>query len=250
MRSSIVLVALLLPVWFLAPNAPARPDEPASPAPQPRIEFPEITFDFGSVYQNEEVTHVFTFRNAGNAPLKIESVKSTCGCTAALSEAKEIAPGAASSVKVTFRSGSYRDRVTKHVTVDSNDPTQPRVTLTMVGVVKVEVEVKPGGVYLGSSVKVGEKVERAVEITPVDVKSFKITGVTSDNPNVQVSKPQPLGDNRSGYRLTITVGPLDKPGRVNARLTVHTDLLHSREIGIPVYGKIVAGDSPERARPQ
>jgi hypothetical protein len=238
---SLCLLALALPA--LAGQSPEQPQ------PQPRIEFGQTSFDFGAIYQNDEVIHVFAFRNTGNATLEIENVKSTCGCTAALPGTRELAPGAESTVKVTFRSGAMRYHVTKHIYIDSNDPVEPRVTLTIEGEVKVEVEVDPRGIYLGQ-VKVGEKVERTVEITPVDVKSFKIADATSDSPNIRVGRPQPLPDKRPGYRLTITFGPLDRTGPVNAKVTVHTDLPHSREIVIPVYGKVVGEDASQPPRRQ
>ncbi len=243
-----IVVAVLLVAAMASGGAVSVYAAEVPKAPAPRIEFSEVVFDFGSVYQNAEVIHVFKFRNAGDAILKIENVKTTCGCTAAMPESRELAPGAESSIKVTFRSGSFHDRVTKHIDVDSNDPMQPRVTLTVQGIVKVEVELKPSGIYFGSSTKVGEKIERTIEITPVDVKSFKITDVTSDNPEVKVSKPQPLGDKRPGYRLVVTLGPFDRVGRVNGKLIVRTNLPHTKQITILVYGKVVSGESPEPAR--
>lgn len=219
-------------------------------ASAPRIEFTETTFHFGTMYQNEEITHLFVFRNTGDAPLVIEQVKSTCGCTGAMPEARELAPGAESTLKVTFRSGSFRDRVTKHVHVDSNDPTQPRVTLTIQGLVKVEVEVAPRSIYLGQGIKVGEKAERNVELTPVGVESFKIISVAADSPTVKVGKPMPLPDKRPGYRLAIAFGPLDQPGRINAKVTIITDLAHTQKIVIPVYGKVIGEDAPQPPRPR
>lgn len=42
----------------------------------PQIEFVEgTTFDFGNVQANEQLTHVFVFKNAGDTMLKIENVK-------------------------------------------------------------------------------------------------------------------------------------------------------------------------------
>lgn len=242
--------------FFLLPFA----FSPPASASQPRIQFTETTFDFGDVYQNEEVTHAFVFRNTGDAALKIQRVWSTCGCTATAVQGEGgsaltrlegnppawlLAAGATGEIKVTFRGGSYRDRVTKHVYVDTDDPVEPRVTLTVQAVVKVEVQVDPRGVYLGGAIKVGEKVERTIELTPVAVKSFKITSVTADSPLVRVGKPQPLPDQVPGYRLIVTCGPLHQPGRVYANITITTDLPHTKQLVIPVYGKVIAQDASQ-----
>ncbi len=41
----------------------------------PRIEFNEMSYDFGNVKQNSELKHIFIFKNTGNSILKIEKVK-------------------------------------------------------------------------------------------------------------------------------------------------------------------------------
>lgn len=43
----------------------------------PKIEFPQGEFDFGEVEAGTKVEHVFTFKNTGDAPLKIEKVGSS-----------------------------------------------------------------------------------------------------------------------------------------------------------------------------
>ncbi len=208
-----------------------------------------MTFDFGAMYQNEEVSHTFTFRNGGDAVLNIEKVKSSCGCTAAMPDKRKLAPGEQATIKVTFKSGTRRDRVTQHVSVDSNDAAQPRVTLTVQGVVKVEVDVVPRGFYIGK-IKPGETVERSIELLPVTVKSFKILGVTATNPALHVGEPVPLKDEkdkeRGGYRLDVRFGPAEEPGRISARVIIQTDLEHSKKLRISVYGT-VAEEEPSSA---
>jgi len=50
---------------------------PAATGPQPRIQFEEVVYDWGAVYQNEKVPHIFTFKNVGQGELVIEKVKSS-----------------------------------------------------------------------------------------------------------------------------------------------------------------------------
>jgi hypothetical protein len=42
---------------------------------KPKLEFTEIKFDLGEMYQNQEASHIFKFKNAGNEALKIDNVK-------------------------------------------------------------------------------------------------------------------------------------------------------------------------------
>jgi hypothetical protein len=42
---------------------------------EPRIEFAEMTYNFGKVEQKSEVKHVFAFKNTGNSTLSIDKIK-------------------------------------------------------------------------------------------------------------------------------------------------------------------------------
>ena len=209
----------------------------AASAPAPRIQFDQSSFDFGTMFQEESVGHEFVVRNTGDAPLKIDKVTTSCGCTAALPTEQEIATGKTAAIKVTFRSGRMRDRVTKYIYVESSDPLQPRATLTITGIVKREVEVTPSSVVFGN-VKIGEVVERAVLIRPVDVKSFRILDVKSEHKAVHVDRPEAIKDKQGGYRLRVRLGPLSQPERVYTTILVHTDLEHTKDLRITLYGKV------------
>ncbi len=224
-------------------EAKDAPDE--QPGGAPRIEFDELAHDFGSVYQYGDISHSFVFRNTGTAMLVIGKVRSTCGCTPAVAGKDEIPPGDVGEIDVTFRSGSRRGRFTKHVYVDSNDPVNPRVDLTVTGDVRVEVDVTPRGVYIGR-LKVGETLERWVELTAVEVPSFSILEVRKTHQALTVLKPVKLPGEPCRYRLGIRFGPVTEPGRVSAKVILRTDLPHTPELTISVYGKVTDGAEPAR----
>lgn len=70
----------------------------------PVIEFQEKEKDFGSITQGDKVEHIFTFKNTGDGPLKIQNVAVTCGCTAPNWPKDAIAPGATGELKVVYNS--------------------------------------------------------------------------------------------------------------------------------------------------
>jgi hypothetical protein len=203
----------------------------------PRIKFDKPDFDFGNIYQEENVTHEFAFKNSGDAPLKLGKISSSCGCTAAYPSGQEIAPGKTGSIRITFSAGRMRNKVSKHIYIDTNDTTNPRATLTFTGFIKRAVDIAPFGIFLGT-VKVGQSVEREVTIRPVDVKSFRILEVRSNHQGVHVSDPEPINDEQGGYRIKIRFGPLDAPTRINTTVIVRTDLKHAKDLRITVYGRV------------
>jgi hypothetical protein len=214
----------------------------------PRLVLDDPVFDFGTIYQGDPVTHAFRLRNAGDALLKLQAVRDSCGCTTSSASAQEIAPGATGEVTVALHTALLRDQVLKHVYVDTDDRATPRATLTLEGFVKREVDILPAGVYLGS-VPVGQSAAREVEIRPLEVKSFRILRVASDKEAIQVSDPQPIADQRGGYRLTITLQAQPEPVRLITIVKIRTTLPHARELEIPVYGRVFAPASRPQGPP-
>ena len=103
--------------------AGAAAAEETKPAPRIRVE-PE-SFDFGNTLPGKTLRKEFTIRNFGDAALVLESISTTCGCTAALPEERRIEPGGSTPLRVTFETRRYSGKVERRVLVRSNDPDTP-----------------------------------------------------------------------------------------------------------------------------
>ncbi len=105
----------------------------------PKIVVQQSEHDFGDIVQGEKVTHNFTVTNTGGDVLEITNVRASCGCTAALPEKKDLAPGESTNIKVEFNSLGRIGKQNKTVYVTSNDKDNPEVQLKFTGnVVKSE----------------------------------------------------------------------------------------------------------------
>ncbi len=105
----------------------------------PTIKFKENTWNFGQTQQGKILTHVFKFDNTGSETLIISNVRTSCGCAAALISSREVKPGQAGEIKVTFNTKGYEGEQTKYIYVDSNDAKTPKVQLA----VKAAIDVPP-----------------------------------------------------------------------------------------------------------
>jgi len=108
-------------------------------APKPRAVFKETSHDFGKVKQGDVVSYEFVFKNEGAAPLIVEKVETTCGCTAALVSEKKVGPGKEGKIKTTFDTRGYSGRLSRYIYLVSNDGGDPRRELTLVA----DIEVPP-----------------------------------------------------------------------------------------------------------
>lgn len=95
----------------------------------PRIAVPTAMFDFGKVTEGDQLTHVFTLKNEGNAKLTLDRVRTSCGCTVANLKAKELAPGASTELEVKFDTAGRHGQNRKVVTIESNDSKSPRTQI-------------------------------------------------------------------------------------------------------------------------
>lgn len=94
------------------------------------IEFENTVFDFGSIVEGETVTYVFNFTNTGDAPLVINNVRSSCGCTVPAYSKEPLNPGEDGFIKVTFNSSGKQGSQYKIVTVTTNtDPTDTELVV-------------------------------------------------------------------------------------------------------------------------
>ena len=104
---------------------------------KPKAVFKETTHDFGKVKQGDVVSYEFVFKNEGSAPLVIEKVETTCGCTAALASEKTIGPGKEGRIKATFDTRGYSGRLARYVYLVSNDGENVRRELSLVAEIQV-----------------------------------------------------------------------------------------------------------------
>lgn len=84
-----------------------------------KMEFKSETIDYGEIKKGSDGLRVFEVKNIGDAPLVIEDVKSSCGCTVPKKPETPIMPGETGKIEVKYdtnRPGPIR----KTVTVYSN----------------------------------------------------------------------------------------------------------------------------------
>jgi len=205
---------------------------PAMAAPQ--ISAIEKSFDFGTLYQGEAVTHVYTFQNSGDAPLVIDKVRSSCGCTAAILSKKNLQPGEQGEVKATFNSSRFRGPITKKVYLYSNDPRQKTYELELKALVK-EVLVRTPHRISGGPIQPGEKHTSTLELTNEWKDAVAVTEIVSGLPALQAELDRDALPPGEKATLSISITPDKSQRRINTYVILRTDNPLLPEIRIPVF---------------
>ena len=90
------------------------------------IEFEDAEYDFGEISLGSSVELSFKFKNTGESPLIIQSVKAACGCTVLKDWPKEaIMPGESGEIPIVFTAKFPGDQK-KYVSIIAN--TRPSIT--------------------------------------------------------------------------------------------------------------------------
>jgi hypothetical protein len=101
----------------------------------PQIELELTVMDLGEVVNGEIVSRDVSVRNVGEAPLIVDSVSTSCGCTSATLTPMTIAPGATANLHIELDSGAHGPELTgtlvRQVFINSNAPDQPEAQVEL-----------------------------------------------------------------------------------------------------------------------
>ena len=90
------------------------------------FKFEQETIDYGKIIKGSEGERTFVFTNVGDAPLIIQSIKSSCGCTVPKKPENPIMPEEKGEIKVSYdtnRIGGF----SKQITILSNAITARKI---------------------------------------------------------------------------------------------------------------------------
>ncbi len=107
-------------------TATPTPADEKPEGPLPVLQFEKIEHDFGTIAEGQLVEYTYKFKNAGEAPLIIQSAQPSCGCTVPDWSKEPIPAGGTGFVKASFDSNGKPDIQNKTIAVTAN--TWPKQT--------------------------------------------------------------------------------------------------------------------------
>ena len=169
------------------------------------MEAPQSAFDFGWRDSAETVTNRFVLRNAGDVPLYLTDIRTSCGCTRAEPERRALAPGEETELEVRTALRGLNGRIRKSVTVTSNDPNTPHLSLWVEGDARAAVSLEPPSVSFGRIDPRHPPVAETVRLTGY-LTNVTIQAATSDTSAFTVTRAP------DGRALTVAPILSSEPG--------------------------------------
>jgi hypothetical protein len=145
---------------------------------------------------------------------------------------KDVPPGGAGEIKATFKSKGYNGAVKKTVTVETNDPKNRMVRLSLAGKVLAEVAVTPRYVNFGSVKKDDPRKKMKLEIEFQKDRKIKIKEVSSESEAVIVT---PVKEDAQGAEYSVSLADKVPSGRVTGQILVRTNSSKNPQIKVPVH---------------
>lgn len=183
----------------------AAEDALAGKVKAPRVETPEIEFDFGVKEKNKETVkgeHDFKVINTGNMPLTLAKKSKSCFCTEFSIAKKTLQPGESTVVNVKWDAERGGGSFKQSVLLTTNDPVHPEIFFNVKGLFTSPVVCHPNQLIF-SGVSNNEEQSREFHIlgfgTDSDDAPIPLEIADSD---VTVSDPE-------HFKVTLTPGTLD-----------------------------------------
>ena len=122
----------------------------------------------------------FKYQNPGKTPVRFKSVHASCGCTTAQTQKDEVPPGQSGEITATFNIGDRTGTQIKTVTVETDDPTNPKTVLTLKTIIPQQLEISPTFVFWKQGDKPDPKTITVKVGKEFTVKHIKVTSSSPD----------------------------------------------------------------------
>ena len=203
--------------------------------------FPERAYRFKPIVAGVKVSHDYAILNKGTDVLKINMVKTSCGCTIA-SYPRQIPAGGRDNISVRLNTSGYGgNSIRKIIVVSTNDPKQPNVNLTIDGKVKKFAKITPKFAHLEGNV--GETLEQDITIMPQPDLPFKIKKIKAKKGEfIKYFLIEPEEKTPLKFILHVENAKFEA-GRYADYIQLTTDSKIKRTLNIGIYGYIKAKPS-------
>jgi hypothetical protein len=152
---------------------------------QPKVTVDRTNVDLGVIYNGAIKKARVVVKNGGKDTLKILGVYTSCGCTTVKQPKTTLTAGESDAVEVEFNSTGFRGKITKHITIQTNDPASPQVYIALVADVIDELEpVSRSSVIWLGAIPVGKAVEQPIAFKNVSGKPMTLRGYKSSSEQV------------------------------------------------------------------
>lgn len=226
---------LWLTIHLVQPTCPQAGRERGTldrSGPRLRIDKPEI--DFGVVIPGTELKAEFRLSNEGDTLLHLKNLRTSCGCAPPALDARQLLPGSATTLRVTFRVPMHAETFRHQILFDTDDPACPQASVWVHGTGRWPIQANPMQVDF-PSIEEGATLSQEVELFSPGGEPFKVTGIAASSHRIVVEKG-PAEPHVHRFRICVKGEML---GRFQEAVRFSTDVAARPFIIVPVSGEVL-----------
>jgi hypothetical protein len=172
--------------------------------------------EFHRTPQDKSVEAKFAFKNVGAAPVTIENIRTSCGCTSADPDKKTYAPGESGEIKAKFTFGGRIGGQRKLIRVFTSDRGNEPAVLDLRVFIEEPLKVNPALVFW----RTGEAPSpKTVQITAAPDRPVRVKEVTTSGPAFKAT----LQTIKAGEEYAISIVPTGTAGKQVGVINIETD---------------------------
>ncbi len=258
-----VAVGVGITQWELADRSDVSPADlpngnPGTPGGTPDSsdkEFPLVVvedseeFNFGRMEFNSTESHVFVFRNEGDAPLELTLGETTCRCTLSEIGKDTIEPGGSAEVTVEWTATTRSPEFRQSATIETNDPRHPSVSLVVFGQVTLSIRAQPEDIAFSdisatstrtAYVRIYGYGQKPLEIEAPELTTRETAG--HFEAKLRRLEKEELAEEagaKSGLELSVTVKPGLPLGPILQTIRLRPNVPDVAALEIPIGGRVV-----------
>jgi hypothetical protein len=200
--------------------------------------------DFGDVPNFTSTKHRVILKNTGTDTLILSEIGTSCGCTATLLSNDHIPPNDSANLDVTFDAERFAgQRVTKRISMVTNDETQTAVAINFkVNVVNI-VDLSPKYFYIRTTENA--PTTGALTITNTSDRTIHISNVRSNQeifvPSINIQTLSP-GDSAT---ISVTFTP-QRRGTLNGNIELTIDHPLAKQVNIRCFGFVTSATADKK----
>ncbi len=222
--------------------------------------------DLGTVSNTANTEHRLKVFNHGKVPLRITDIKTSCAaCTVGYipSEKAVIPPGGESFMEIIFMPRGVPGFFShKTLTIFSNDPNQPVLTVNVTASVDPEFALEPEEIDFGVLEK-GETPHKTMLLRQLREARVELLDVSEFGPNPEEKESETFHfsfealpesewtvPDKAEYRITVAPSPLLPPGTFHQRFTISTNVERIPVLWAFAKGEVIAPYTVEPTHPK
>ena len=210
----------------------------ATPPTVPQTTGPMLVLDtlqqeMGSFKPGTVGKYALHVRNGGSQPLNVTAMTPTAGLTVDPPAPTVLQPNVPGTLALQFNTPKEPGPFHHQLTIQSNDPAKPKVTVALNGTVRKLIEVDPPTVVDFGRRPITFDMPRPAMITWNGEGQINFPKMESSSPKFEAEmKPVPQGPN--SFMVWIKAKPPFDLGETNANITITTDCKEQPTIVIPI----------------